>query len=78
MHVDLFLPESDIISNKLTIFHPVILEDTHVAVIGYSKSNQANMLRSSMWRYLMTSSDKISVSKVKTVFAAQLIEIFIK
>lgn len=78
MHVDLFLPQSKFISNKLVLFQPVILNDCHVVTIGLSKTNQTYLLRGSIWRNLMEDVDQISISKVKTVFTAQSIEIFIK
>ncbi|VDK36650.1 unnamed protein product [Taenia asiatica] len=48
MHVDVCLPMSHIESNGLDIFQPIILNDSHVAIVGASKSQTPSFRQGSL------------------------------
>ncbi|CDS35744.1 AAA family ATPase [Echinococcus multilocularis] len=64
-------------SNGLSIFQPILLNESHVAVVGASKSQTPSVRQGSLRRYLLSPSDTITTSKVKTVLPAHSIDIII-
>ncbi len=78
MHADLYLTKSHIESNNLHVFQPVIINEKHVSIIGASKSHASSMRRSALSRYITTAVDDIRLQGVKSVAAAECIEIMTK
>ena len=78
MHVDLRLQGSLLQSNNLSLLQPVIINESHVAIVGASETRNSCIRRGSLKRFLLSESEHLTVSRVETILPAHSIKIFTK